>query len=65
MTVTQLCQLTLIKALGQEFKGHIYMAQNSGVLQISELASNIFLYGAVQLHIMILTWDPEAPQIAS
>lgn len=65
MTVTQLRQLILIKALGQELKVHVYMAQNSGVLQISELASNIFSYGAVQLHIMILAWVPEAPQITS
>lgn len=65
VTVTQLCQLTLIKALGQELKGHVYTAQTSGVLQIPELASNIFLYGALQFHIVTLTWVPEFPQIAS
>lgn len=65
MTVTQLCQLILIKALGQELKGYVYMAQTSGVLRISELASNIFLYGTVQFHIVVLIWVPEVPQIAS
>jgi len=33
-----LCQLSLMKAVGQELKGHVYTAQTSGVLQISELA---------------------------
>lgn len=53
MTVAQLCQLTLIKALGQELKGHIYRAQTRGVLQISELASSIFLYGTVKFLIVM------------
>lgn len=65
MTVAQLCQLILIKALGQELKGHVYMAQTSGVLQISELASSVFLCGAVQFHIVILIRVPEVLQIAS
>lgn len=39
------------------------MAQTSGVLQISELASNVFLYSTVQFHIVMLTWVPEVSQI--
>lgn len=65
VTVTQLCQLTPIKALGQGLEVHVYAAQTSGVLQIPELASNIFLYGAVQFHIVTLTWVPEFPRTAS
>lgn len=57
--------MILIKALGQELKEHVCMAQTRSVLQISELASSIFLYGAVQFHIVILTWVPEVPQTAS
>lgn len=53
MTVAQLCQLILIKAVGQQLKGHVYRAQTRGVLQISELASSIFLYGTVQFHIVM------------
>jgi len=65
MIVTQICQLTLIKALCQELKGHVYIAQTSGVLQISELASNTLLCGTVQFDTVILAWVSEAPQTAS
>lgn len=55
-----------MKAVGQEHEGHVYIAQTSGVLQISELASDPLVYGAVvQFHIVILSWAPETPQIAS
>lgn len=55
-----------MEAVGQEHKGHVYIAQTSGVLQNSELASDLLVYGTVvQFHIVILSWAPEAPQIAS
>lgn len=44
---------------------HGYMAQTSGVLHILELGSNIFLYGTVQFHIVLLALVPEVPQTAS
>lgn len=64
MTVARLCQLTLIKAVGQELKGHVYRAQTRGVLKISELASSIFLDGIVQFLIVMWMWAPEVTQIA-